>query len=157
MSFEKYHSTLKWQSVLLIVLRFLIGWHLLYEGVYKFLDANWSASFFLAESTWIFSGIAEWIISDPVVLKTVDILNKWGLSTIGLGLFTKASGIAGFILLGIYYLFNPPFITTGSTIPLEGNYLIVNKTLIEAVMLLLIAVSPSTRLLGLDNILNRKK
>ena len=155
------HEISKWQSSLLIALRFLLGWYLLYEGIYKFLDPEWSSVAFLAESTWIFSGVADWIISNPGVLNAVDFLNTWGLTAIGLGLvlglLTKIAAIAGCALLGLYYLFNPPFIGLGTTIPLEGNYLIVNKTLIEAVMLLLIAVSPSARLLGLDTLLFNRK
>lgn len=50
-------SGTKWQSALLIALRFLIGWHLLYEGLYKLLDANWSSLAFMAESTWIFKAV----------------------------------------------------------------------------------------------------
>lgn len=151
----------RWQSSLLVVLRFLLGWYLLYEGIYKILDPEWSSVAFLAESTWIFKGAADWIMSDPGVLNTVDFLNTWGLTAIGLGLilglFTKVAAIAGCALLGLYYLFNPPFIGLGTTIPLEGNYLLVNKTLIEAIMLLLIAVSPSARLFGLDMLLYSRK
>jgi thiosulfate dehydrogenase [quinone] large subunit len=146
----------KWQSSLLVILRFLIGWHLLYEGIYKFIHPEWSSTAFLAGSEWIFSGIADWIISNPGVLSTVDFLNTWGLIAIGLGLilglFTRIAAIAGTALIALYYLFNPPFIGMGPAVPLEGNYLWVNKNLIEAVLLLLIAVSPSARLFGLDTL-----
>jgi len=151
----------KWQSSLLVALRFLIGWHLLYEGIYKFLNPQWSSLAFLAESKWVFGGVAEWITSNPGVLNAVDFLNTWGLIAIGLGLilglFTRTAAIAGTSLLGLYFMFNPPFIGMGTTVPLEGNYLLVNKTLIEAVMLLLIAVSPSARLLGLDTLFSNIK
>jgi thiosulfate dehydrogenase [quinone] large subunit len=152
----------KWQSGLLVALRFLIGWHLLYEGIFKVLKPEWSSVAFLAESKWILSGIADWITSNPDVLSTVDFLNTWGLIAIGLGLilgiFTRTAAIAGAVLLGLYYLFNPPFIGMGTSVPLEGNYLVVNKTLIETVMLILIAVSPAARWLGLDSLLaNRKR
>ena len=39
--------------------------------------------------------------------------------------------------------------------PMEGNYLMVNKTLIEAVALLYLAVTPLSRSFGLDTL--RKK
>ena len=151
----------KWQSGLLVALRFLIGWHLLYEGIYKLVNPEWSSIAFLSQSQWILSGIAKWINSNPGVLNAVDFLNTWGLIAIGLGLmlglFTRAAAIAGTCLLGLYYLFNPPFIGMGTTVPLEGNYLIVNKNLIEAVMLLLLAVSPAARLLGLDTLFSKRK
>jgi thiosulfate dehydrogenase [quinone] large subunit len=154
----------KWQSGLLVALRFLIGWHLLYEGIYKLVNPQWSSLAFFAESQWIFAGIASWISSNQGVLNVVDLLNAWGLTAIGLGLilglFTRTAAIAGTVLLGLYYLFHPPFIGMGMAVPAEGNYLIVNKNLIEAVMLLLLAVSPATRLYGLDTLIanrNRKK
>jgi len=151
----------KWQSGLLVALRLLIGWHLLYEGIYKLVNPEWSSVAFLAESQWIFAGLGQWITSNPGVLNTVDFLNAWGLTAIGLGLilglFTRVAAIAGASLLGLYYLFNPPFIGMEPTVPLEGNYLIVNKNLVEAVMLLLIAVSPAARILGLDSLFPNRK
>ncbi len=151
----------KWQSGLLVTLRLLIGWHLLYEGVFKLMNPEWSSVAFLAESNWILSGIAGWITSNQGVLTAVDFLNTWGLTAIGLGLilglFTRTAAIAGTFLLGSYYLFNPPFIGMDVSVPLEGNYLIVNKNLIEAVMLLLIAVSPAARLFGLDTLIADRK
>jgi thiosulfate dehydrogenase [quinone] large subunit len=144
----------RWQSGLIITLRFLIGWHFLFEGISKLVHPEWSSLAFLAESKWIFSGIAEWITSNPGVLNTVDSMNTWGLIAIGLGLilglFTRWAAIAGAVLLGLYYIFLPPFIGMETAAPQEGNYLIVNKNLIEAFALLLIAVSPAAKRLGLD-------
>ncbi len=151
----------KWQSGLVVALRFLIGWHLLYEGFFKLMNPEWSSIAFLAESKWIFAGIAIWITSSESILTVVDFLNTWGLIAIGLGLilglFTRTAAFAGTFLLGLYYLFHPPFIGMGISVPLEGNYLIVNKNLIEAVMLLLIAVSPAARLFGLDTFIANRK
>jgi thiosulfate dehydrogenase [quinone] large subunit len=67
-----------------------------------------------------------------------------------LGLYTRIASLAGCVLLMLYYLFNPPFIGMELAGPLEGNYLMVNKTLIEAVALLYLAVTPISRHLGLD-------
>jgi thiosulfate dehydrogenase [quinone] large subunit len=150
----------KCQVSILVSLRFLIGWHLLYEGLYKLIHPEWSSIAFLGESKWIFSGIADWIISNAGVLNTVDFLNTWGLIAIGLGLilglFTRAAAISGTALLLLYYLFNPPFIG-GAIGPMEGNYLLVNKTLIEAVTLILFIVFPAAKKYGLDSLLNKIK
>jgi len=152
---------MKWQSGLFVALRFLIGWHFLYEGISKLVHPEWSSVAFLAESQGIFTGIAHWITSNQNVLHVVDALNTWGLTAIGLGLilglFTRGAAIAGTILLVLYYLFLPPFIGMETAAPQEGNYLIVNKNLIEAVMLLLIAVSPAAWNYGLDVLLKTKK
>ena len=153
-------ETSKWQCGLLVTLRFLIGWHLLYEGLFKFLKPEWSSYGFLEGSQWILSGVADWMTSNPGVLNVVDLLNTWGLIAIGLGLvlglFTRPAAIAGAVLLALYYLFSPPLIGLSTLAPTEGNYLIVNKNLIEAVMLLLIAVSPAARMYGLDSLFARK-
>jgi len=150
----------RWQAGTLVALRFLVGWHLLYEGLYKLLHPEWSSVAFLAESKWIFSGFADSIVANAGLLNTVDALNTWGLILIGtgliLGLLTRPAAIAGTALLMLYYLFNPPFIGMETAVPMEGNYLVVNKTLVEAVTLLLIAVSPVAQRYGLDMLFTKK-
>jgi thiosulfate dehydrogenase (quinone) large subunit len=142
------------QRYTLIALRLLIGWHILYEGFSKLLIPNWSSMSFLSESKWILTGFSKWIISSPGVLHAVDFLNTWGLILIGLGLilglFTKAAAISGAILLFVYYLNNPPLIGLEYSVPTEGSYLIISKTLIEAAALVALAVFPSGQFAGLD-------
>ncbi|MBK8088852.1 MAG: DoxX family membrane protein [Chitinophagaceae bacterium] len=142
------------QLTTLVALRFLIGWHLLYEGFSKILQSNWSSIGFLRESKWILEGFSNWIISNPAVLSAVDFLNSWGLIAIGsgliLGLFTRVAAISGALLLFMYYLNNPPLIGLEYSTPNEGNYLVVSKTLIESVALILLAVFPTSHIIGLD-------
>jgi thiosulfate dehydrogenase [quinone] large subunit len=142
------------QRYALLALRLLIGWHILFEGFSKLLIPNWSSIGFLNESKWLLSGFSKWIVSHPGVLNAVDFLNTWGLIAIGLGLilglFTKPAAISGAILLFIYYLNNPPLIGLEYSVPTEGNYLIISKTLIESVALVLLAVFPSGSFAGLD-------
>lgn len=113
------------------------------------------------ESKWILKGFADWIISNPGVLSTVDFLNTWGLMAIGLGLmlglFTRVAAISGAILLFVYYLNNPPLIGLDYNMPAEGNYLIVNKTLIETAALVVLAVFPTGSFAGIDLLLARLK
>jgi thiosulfate dehydrogenase [quinone] large subunit len=142
------------QRYTLVALRLLIGWHLLYEGFSKLLVPNWSSMSFLSESKWILAGFSKWIISSPGVLHAVDFLNTWGLILIGLGLilglFTKAAAISGAILLFVYYLNNPPLLGLEYSVPTEGSYLIISKTLIETAALVALAVFPSGLFAGLD-------
>jgi len=151
----------KLQFYTLVVLRMLIGWHLLYEGLVKLLSPGWSSSSFLAESQWILSGLSQWIISHDGVLQTVDFLNTWGLIAIGLGLilglFSRVAAISGTILLLLYYFNNPPLIGLEYSVPTEGSYLIVSKTLIEAIALWVIAIFPTSRQFGLEYFLDRLK
>ena len=142
------------QLTTLVVLRFLIGWHILYEGIAKLLNPTWSSIGFLQQSTGILSGFAKWVISNPAVLNAVDFLNTWGLIAIGLGLilglFTRVASIAGAVLLFVYYLNSPPLVGVEYLLPTDGNYLLVDKTLIESVTLVALALFPTSHLIGLD-------
>jgi thiosulfate dehydrogenase [quinone] large subunit len=150
---EKYVYT-PLQMTMLVIMRFMIGWHLLYEGFSKLLIPNWSSFGFLQESKWILAGFSRWVLAHDNVLNVVDFLNTWGLIVIGLGLilglFTRIAAISGAVLLFLYYLNNPPLIGLEYTVPSEGSYLIVSKTLIEAVALVVIAVFPTSSIFGLD-------
>ena len=114
------------QLTTLVLLRVLIGWHVLFEGISKLLIPNWTSALFLKESQWILSGFSDWIISHSGVLQVVDVMNTWGLIAIGLGLilglFTRWAAIAGAALLLVYYLNNPPLIGLTYNLPSEGNY-----------------------------------
>lgn len=155
---EKDYTIL--QKYVLVTLRILIGWHLLYEGFAKFLIQGWSSVGFLKESQWILSGFSNWIISHSAVLNFVNLLNIWGLIFIGsaliLGLFTRFAAISGAILLLVYFLTNPPLIGLEYSLPSEGSYLIINKTLIESIALIALAVFPAGSFAGLDMLLVRK-
>ena len=152
----KENKTLtKVQTLTLILLRLLIGWQILYEGISKLLNPVWSSFGYLSESKWILSGFAGWVISHKAVLQMVDFLNVWGLIAIGmgliLGLFSRYAAISGAILLFIYYLSNPPLIGLEYSMPSEGSYLIINKTLIESAALVVLAVFSSHLEFGLDS------
>jgi thiosulfate dehydrogenase [quinone] large subunit len=142
------------EMTILVLLRFVIGWHLLYEGFSKLLIPNWSSFGFLQESKWILAGFAKWITAHGTILNVVDFLNTWGLIAIGLGLilglFTRIAAISGSALLVLYYLNNPPMIGLEYSLPSEGSYLIVNKTLIEAVSLVVLAAFQTSSIFGID-------
>jgi len=77
------HSYNTFQLVALVVLRILIGWHFLYEGITKLLNPSWTSFSFLNESQWIFAGIFKWMAATPVILSFVDFFNIWGQVLIG--------------------------------------------------------------------------
>jgi len=139
----------------------LIGWHILYEGIAKYLNPSWSAASFLKESKWILSGLSKWIVSNSSVLHSVDFINTWGLIAIGLGLilglYARTAAIAGSLLLMVYYLCNPPLIGLEYSVPAEGSYLIVSKTLIEAAALVVVALFSTSSIVGLDLYVTRFK
>jgi len=153
---QKYNHL---QMICLVFLRVVIGWHFLYEGVYKFMETSWSASGYLKISRGPLSGFFNWIANTADVLSVVNFMNMYGLMLIGLGLilgcFTRFSAICGAFMVLLFYMANPPFIGYFSSVATEGNYLIINKNLVEIAGLLVIAVTYSGRYLGLDRILHR--
>ena len=125
----------------------------------KLMKPGWSAAGFLSQSKWIFAPIFKWIASTPDVLNIVNLMNIWGLVFIGLGLivgaFTRTASVAGILLVLLYYFCNPPFAGLYYSIPMEGNYLVINKNLVEVAGLILIAVTYSGRYLGFDRLIHK--
>ena len=148
-----------WQLAALVVLRVMIGWHFLYEGITKLTTPQWSAANFLLESKWIFAGIFKGIAGNPPVLSVVNVLNTWGLILIGLGLIlgclSRTATVAGMALIWLYYVCNPPFTGLYYAIPSEGNYLIVNKNLIEIAALFVLLLFPTGHIIGLDRFFHK--
>lgn len=154
----------KSQLYLLTLLRVVIGWHFLYEGLVKLANPNWSSIGFLMDSKGFLSNFFYWLASDPGILEIIDILNIAGLTLIGLGLilgsFTRLATIGGIIILAFYYLSHPPFVNLKYALPMEGNYLVVNKNLVELFALCVLLVFPTGHILGFDRInwlIKRKK
>ncbi len=148
-------------NFLLTGLRIFIGWHFLYEGISKLYAPNWSSTGFLMGSHWLFSSFFHWIAETPVLLNIVNLINIWGLILIGLflffGLFTRAASASGAFLLLLYYIAQPPFVGFMGEATGEGHYLIVNKILIECVILIVFLVMPQQILYGLDRWFSRIK
>jgi thiosulfate dehydrogenase (quinone) large subunit len=146
------------QMTTVVVLRVMIGWHFLYEGLSKLTTPGWSASGYLSQSRGPFAGLFRGMAADPNVLANVNLLNKWGLTAIGLGLilgcFTRLASASGLLVILMFYLCNPPFVGYYYSIPTEGSYLIVNKNLVEVAALAVILVTGSGRAAGLDRIIH---
>ncbi len=141
---------------ILTLLRIVIGWHLLYEGVVKILATGWTAEGYLIDSTWVLAGFFRRIAESPGALRAIDLLNMGGLTLIGLalvlGIVTRLAAFFGALLILLYYISNPPFIGLKGVMG-EGSYLVVNKNLIEFVGLLAFVVLPGTRTYGLDHLI----
>lgn len=151
----KQLSTFQW--ITLILLRMIIGWHFLYEGLAKLLKGNWSAYGFLMESKWIFADLFRWMATQPTVLQIVNVVNIWGLIFIGLGLmlgiFTRLAAVGGIFIIALYYVCNPPLVGLFYSIPAEGNYIFINKNVVELAALLVLLAIPTQRVAGLDLLL----
>ena len=142
------------QLTALTVLRVLIGWHFLYEGIAKLQNAAWSANGFLLQSRGPFAGLFRSMAANADVMAVVNPLTKWGLACIGLalilGCFSRLASASGILLLSAFYWCNPPLIGFFYSIPTEGSYLVVNKNLVEMAALFVVLVTNSSRFMGLD-------
>jgi uncharacterized membrane protein YphA (DoxX/SURF4 family) len=143
------------------LLRILIGWQFLYEGVIKLMNPAWTARPFLEGSRWIFGDLFRWMISGNTGMWIVDTANSYGLTLIGLalilGIFTRLASWGGVALLVMYYIAYPPFGGFSYGSPSEGSYLIVNKNMIELIALIMLALTDSGKLFGLDSLRKKKK
>ena len=134
------------QLNILIILRILIGWHFLYEGVLKVYNPEWTAQGYLLSSQGIFRPFFQWLASESLIgivdSANIVILIFVGLALIG-GIFERPAAFAGFVLLLLYYLAHPAFpgVEQG---PVEGNYWLVNKNLIEGIALLALYYFPTS-------------
>ncbi|MDD4109742.1 MAG: DoxX family protein, partial [Prolixibacteraceae bacterium] len=151
----------KYGVYFLTILRIVVGWHFLYEGIAKLMSPGWSSQSFLMGSSWIFSDLFHKMAASPQIMEVVDYLNIWGLIFIGIsliiGLLSRWASIAGSVLLLFYFVAFPPIpgYTFGAIA--EGSYLWVNKTMIEMFLLIVFAILPAKYFFGIDRLIKRWK
>jgi uncharacterized membrane protein YphA (DoxX/SURF4 family) len=148
---REWDSVSGFQKTLLVVLRFAIGWHFFYQGFGKLISVDWSAEGYLKAGWGLFRSIAE----DPTWLNIADYTVIWGLMILGVllmvGMFTQFAAVAGTLLLLLFYLAIPPLDYSGFVIwTSQGTELYVDKTLIEALALMVVASFRTGRMLGFD-------
>jgi uncharacterized membrane protein YphA (DoxX/SURF4 family) len=149
------------QTVILLVLRIAVGWHLAYEGLAKILIPDWTSAPYLLTARGPFAALFHLMAAAPLILRAVDLVNMYGLLAIGLALMLGwrtrlAAGLGIFFILA-YYVAHPPLISTDIRVPVEGHYLFVNKNLIEMLALGLLLVFPVRLLPGLDNLFSHMR
>lgn len=136
------------RSFPLVLLRMVIGWHFLYEGLTKLLYPGWTSAGYLKGSSGPLSGLFQWLGAQSNVVGVIDALNMWGLTAIGLalilGVAVRVAAWGGIALLAMYYLAYPPFFTPFGAGNAEGAYLIVNKNLVELFALSVVIAFPSS-------------
>ncbi|MEW5982769.1 MAG: DoxX family protein [Acidobacteriota bacterium] len=148
----------RWPMMAITVLRVVVGWHFLYEGIAKLTAPSWSAAGYLKQARGPFADLFKGLAADPNMLANADLITMWGLTIVGLclmiGLFTCLASLAGIGFILLFYLCNPPFVGYFYSIPTEGSYLVVNKNLVELCALLVILLTGSGRFAGLDGIVH---
>ena len=157
------------QRVALVAMRMLIGWHFLYEGLYKLLLPGWSregvrlaawtAKGYLKASTGPLAPMLHRMADSPAA-AWVDVGVPIGLTLVGLslmlGLFTRLGCAGAIAFLALFYVSMPP--TSGMPQPnAEGAYLIVNKNLIELAAVVVLLAFPSGKIAGLDQLIRLRR
>jgi thiosulfate dehydrogenase (quinone) large subunit len=155
----EYYSN--WQIFSLTLLRVLIGWHFLYEGLAKlFSTPAWTSKFYLLGSVGPFAPLFKAMASNSTMLLIIDNINIWGLTLIGLslfiGLFARPFKLLGMGLLLLYYFAYPPFASVVINTPVEGSYWIVNKNLVEIAALFVLFLFPTSHITGIDRYFQKK-
>jgi thiosulfate dehydrogenase [quinone] large subunit len=144
--------------IAITVLRVVVGWHFLYEGIAKLTATSWSAVGYMKAARGPFASMFRYLASQPNLLDNANLITMYGLTIVGvlliLGLFTRLASLAGIGFILLFYLCNPPFVGYFYTIPTEGSYLIVNKNLVELCALVVIFATGSGRFAGLDRIVH---
>lgn len=145
----------------LVILRVAIGWHFLYEGLVKLMNPNWSSVGFLLDSRGFLESFFHSLTQNPSTVNIIDQLNIWGLILIGLalilGLLARPACIFGIILLATYSLSHPAWVGLRYAVPSEGSYLIVNKNLIELIALAVLFIFPSSKHIGVDRFIFKRR
>ncbi len=142
----------KIQTIILVLLRLVVGYHFLFEGMDKLFDPNWTSAGFLLQSNWLFADIFHSLVESSIILAVVDFMNIWGQILIGigllLGLFSTWAAYAGALLIFFYYIAIPPFTT---------SYTFIDKNLLELFAFLVLAVFPTSQIIGIDLLINKLK
>ena len=143
------------QQTAFVILRIAIGWHFLREGFVKLSHPSWTAAW----------------------MSFINVFIPWALFLAGLGLmlglFTRISIVVSMGLLAMFYFATPPWpweLTISSVeewstfinsvdhaqwaaqqlIGNEGNYVIVNKNMIEFLALGALLTIDSGKMAGFD-------
>lgn len=138
----------------LVVLRVVIGWYFLYEGLAKLLTPGWTSYGYIMDSQGIFAGLFKLLGQNQSLMPLVDAVNIYALIVIGLflmlGLFEKISCIGAVVLLVLYYLSHPASLNATYLFPPEGSYLWINKNIVMLCAVIVLLVFPTARHIGLD-------
>lgn len=139
----------------LTLLRVVIGWHFLYEGLSKLFSTQWSCAAYFMDSKGPCAAFFHRLVQSEWLTK-IDSLNIWGLIIIGtslvLGLFARWVTVLGMMMIAMYYMAHPPFPGLEYAMPAEGAYLWVDKNMIELIALLVLWAFPSSHRTGVDRL-----
>lgn len=137
----------KFEKVSLFLLRVGMGWLMFYAGITKILNPEWSAIGYLRAAQ-TFPGFYQWL-SSPGILPTINFINEWGLTLLGvsliLGIAVRFSSVLGAMLMILYWfpVLQFPYV--------EHGFLVDSEHVITALVLVYFAAIRAGRVWGLEN------
>jgi thiosulfate dehydrogenase [quinone] large subunit len=140
------------KKITLFLIRISLGWFMFYAGITKVLNPHWSAEGYLKGAK-LLGGFYVWLTS-PAVLPTINFINEWGLTLLGisliLGIFLKYSAPLGALLMLLYY------IPLGIIHP-DANSMFVDEHIIYGLTLIYLSISGAGKIWGLDGYREKKR
>ena len=141
-------KTTKAMTVLLQLLRIVVGWHFLYEGVWKLMQGGqWSCLSYLDGAQGPLAAVFKWMGTQPWLVATGDYAVMGGLVLIGLSLITgvlaRLAAFFAILLMAMFYTAQPPEPFATAMSGADGRFFLFERNAIEAMALLAIVVIPS--------------
>ena len=141
---SKRGTALLWTMTLL---RIAVGWHFLYEGLWKVIQhGEWTCVGYLRLSRWFAAPLFQAIAENQTATTVCDYAMAWGLTLIGLGLVTgvlpRVASAFGILLMTMFYVAQPPFLVAGG----ENHFLLLNYNLLEGFALAAVIACPGAGL-----------
>ncbi len=131
------------------LLRVVLGWHFLYEGLWKLMQGGqWSCAPYLRLSRGPFAAALQSLAGNATLVGVFDWCVMLGLVCIGLGLIfgvlARLAAAFGIALLAMFYFAMPPWTVSGG----ENHFLLLNYNAIESFALLAIIFCPGAGLVS---------
>ena len=139
-----------WGTAFAAILRIVIGWHFLYEGLWKLMQTDgWSCVSYLGAAQGPLAPVFKWMATQGWLVALGDRAVMFGLVAIGLalmsGVLARVAALFGIVLMAMFYCCQPPEPFAEAFSGADGRFFVLERNAIEALGLLLIAVTPCWR------------
>jgi len=137
-------------TVFFAAMRIAIGWHFLYEGLWKLMQKDgWSCLSYLGAAQGPLAPVFKWMASQGWLVAMGDWAVMLGLVAIGISLMTgvlaRLAAVFGVALMAMFYCCQPPEPFAEAVSGADGRFFLVERNVVEAVGLLLVAAIPLWR------------
>lgn len=137
-------------TIVVHVLRFVVGWHFLYEGVWKLMQkGGWSCLSYLDNAQGPLAGLFKWMASQGWIVSVGDWAVMLGLTLIGLSLITgvlaRVASFFGILLMLMFYSAQPPEPFATAMSGADGRFFLLERNMIEIAALGAVIFIPAWR------------